>query len=104
MNEYKADRGQAHSIFRNRIDRGRFFRQLRIFIIACQQQQHAELMVELLNNIAEQKDATLVQKSWIVRIPGTTKLHRLKENMSSKRCAYSGRSAAYRRGCGPNTN
>jgi aryl-alcohol dehydrogenase-like predicted oxidoreductase len=46
-------------------------------------------MVDLLARIAEQKKATpaqvalawlLAQESWIVPIPGTTKLHRLKEN------------------------
>ncbi|HWS70235.1 MAG TPA: aldo/keto reductase [Steroidobacteraceae bacterium] len=47
-------------------------------------------LVELLGTIAETKRATpaqislawlLAQKSWIVPIPGTTKLHRLKENV-----------------------
>jgi aryl-alcohol dehydrogenase-like predicted oxidoreductase len=47
-------------------------------------------LVELLNDIAKQKDATpaqialawlLAQKPWIVPIPGTTKLHRLQENL-----------------------
>jgi aryl-alcohol dehydrogenase-like predicted oxidoreductase len=46
--------------------------------------------VELLERIAEQKDATpaqialawiLARKPWIVPIPGTTKLHRLEENL-----------------------
>ncbi|SEJ38598.1 Predicted oxidoreductase [Dyadobacter sp. SG02] len=54
-----------------------------------------QVMVELLNRIAEQKGATgmpatpaqialawlLAQKPWIVPIPGTTKLHRLEENL-----------------------
>ena len=49
-------------------------------------------MIYLLNKIAEQKNATpaqvalawlLAQKSWIVPIPGTTKLHRLEENIGS---------------------
>jgi aryl-alcohol dehydrogenase-like predicted oxidoreductase len=49
-------------------------------------------MVELLNTIATQKNATpaqialawlLAQKSWIVPIPGTTKLHRLEENLGA---------------------
>jgi aryl-alcohol dehydrogenase-like predicted oxidoreductase len=49
-------------------------------------------MVDLLNKIAEQKKATaaqvalawlLAQKPWIVPIPGTTKLHRLEENIGS---------------------
>jgi aryl-alcohol dehydrogenase-like predicted oxidoreductase len=47
-------------------------------------------LVDLLGTIAETKRATpaqialawlLAQKSWIVPIPGTTKLHRLKENV-----------------------
>ncbi len=49
-------------------------------------------VVELLHNIAAQKNATpvqialawlLSQKPWIVPIPGTTKLHRLEENIGS---------------------
>jgi aryl-alcohol dehydrogenase-like predicted oxidoreductase len=49
-------------------------------------------MVDLLNNIAQQKNATpaqvalawlIAQKPWIVPIPGTTKLHRLEENIGS---------------------
>jgi aryl-alcohol dehydrogenase-like predicted oxidoreductase len=48
--------------------------------------------VDLLTEIAERKDATpaqvalawlLEQKPWIVPIPGTTKLHRLDENIAS---------------------
>lgn len=51
-----------------------------------------QVMVDLLNNIAAQKNATpaqialawlLAQKPWIVPIPGTTKLHRLQENMGA---------------------
>jgi aryl-alcohol dehydrogenase-like predicted oxidoreductase len=47
-------------------------------------------VVELLGRIAERKKATpaqvalawlLAQKPWIVPIPGTTKLHRLEENV-----------------------
>jgi aryl-alcohol dehydrogenase-like predicted oxidoreductase len=47
-------------------------------------------LVDLLSRIATQKNATsaqvalawlLAQKSWIVPIPGTTKLHRLEENI-----------------------
>jgi len=47
-------------------------------------------MIDLLNKIAKQKNATpaqvalawlLAQKPWIVPIPGTTKLHRLEENV-----------------------
>ena len=49
-------------------------------------------LVDLLGKIAEQKKATpaqialawlLAQKPWIVPIPGTTKLHRLEENIGS---------------------
>jgi aryl-alcohol dehydrogenase-like predicted oxidoreductase len=48
--------------------------------------------VELLERIAERKDATpaqialawiLTQKQWLVPIPGTTKLHRLDENIAA---------------------
>lgn len=51
-----------------------------------------QAMVDLLNDIAKQKQATpaqialawlLVQKPWIVPIPGTTKLHRLEENLGA---------------------
>lgn len=49
-------------------------------------------IVELLGRIAERKKVTpaqialawlLAQKPWIVPIPGTTKLHRLKENLAA---------------------
>jgi len=49
-------------------------------------------LIELLGNIATEKSATpaqialswlLAQKPWIVPIPGTTKLHRLKENLGA---------------------
>ena len=49
-----------------------------------------QAIVDLLKKIADEKGATpaqialawlLAQKPWIVPIPGTTKLHRLKENM-----------------------
>jgi aryl-alcohol dehydrogenase-like predicted oxidoreductase len=48
--------------------------------------------VELLREIADRRDATpaqaalawlLAQKPWIVPIPGTTKLHRLEENLAA---------------------
>ena len=51
-----------------------------------------QVLVELLDRISARKNATaaqialawlLAQKNWIVPIPGTTKLHRLKENASS---------------------
>jgi aryl-alcohol dehydrogenase-like predicted oxidoreductase len=58
-----------------------------------QQAREANLaFVELLNQIAERKQATpaqialaclLAQKPWIVPIPGTTKLHRLEENLAA---------------------
>jgi aryl-alcohol dehydrogenase-like predicted oxidoreductase len=49
-------------------------------------------LVELLGRIAQRKNATpaqvalawlLAQKPWIVPIPGTTKLHRLQENLAA---------------------
>lgn len=51
-----------------------------------------QALVDLLRSIATEKDATpaqialawlLAQKSWIVPIPGTTKLHRLQENIGA---------------------
>jgi aryl-alcohol dehydrogenase-like predicted oxidoreductase len=51
-----------------------------------------QAVVDLLNKIAERKEATpaqvalawlLAQKPWIVPIPGTTKLHRLEENIGA---------------------
>src|SRR5213075_2240669 len=51
-----------------------------------------QAMVDLLGKIAQQKEATLAQialawllaqKPWIVPIPGTTKLHRLDENIGA---------------------
>jgi aryl-alcohol dehydrogenase-like predicted oxidoreductase len=50
------------------------------------------VLVELLKSVAERKGATpaqvalawlLAQKPWIVPIPGTTKLHRLEENLGA---------------------
>jgi aryl-alcohol dehydrogenase-like predicted oxidoreductase len=52
-----------------------------------------QAMVVLLNRFAEQKKATpgqialawlLAKESWIVPIPGTTKLHRLEENIGAE--------------------
>jgi aryl-alcohol dehydrogenase-like predicted oxidoreductase len=49
-------------------------------------------MIDLLGSIAERKKATpaqialawlLAQKPWIAPIPGTTKLHRLEENIGA---------------------
>ena len=51
-----------------------------------------KVLVDLLGTIAERKNATparialawlLAQKPWIVPIPGTTKLHRLEENLGA---------------------
>lgn len=51
-----------------------------------------QAMVDLLASIAQEKEATpaqialawlLSQKPWIVPIPGTTKLHRLEENLGA---------------------
>jgi len=51
-----------------------------------------QALVDLLSNIAERKKATpaqialawlLAQRSWIVPIPETTKLHRLEENLGA---------------------
>src|SRR5271157_433776 len=51
-----------------------------------------QAMVDLLGRVAEQKKATpaqialawlLAQKPWIVPIPGTTKRHRLEENIGA---------------------
>lgn len=56
-------------------------------------------LVELLGRIAAEKQATaaqialawlLAQKPWIVPIPGTTKLHRLEENIGAARVELSG--------------
>lgn len=50
------------------------------------------VLVDVLNKLAEQRNVTsaqialawlLAQKPWIVPIPGTTKLHRLEENMAA---------------------
>jgi aryl-alcohol dehydrogenase-like predicted oxidoreductase len=50
------------------------------------------VLVDLIEEFAKQKKATpaqialawlLAQKPWIVPIPGTTKLHRLEENISA---------------------
>ncbi len=51
-----------------------------------------QALVDLITKFAEQKDATpaqialgwvLAQKPWIVPIPGTTKVHRLEENLGA---------------------
>ncbi|MET0300069.1 MAG: aldo/keto reductase [Flavitalea sp.] len=57
-----------------------------------------QAFVELLQNIAETKNATsaqvalswlLAQKPWIVPIPGTTKIHRLEENLGAANVSLS---------------
>jgi aryl-alcohol dehydrogenase-like predicted oxidoreductase len=54
--------------------------------------QANQAMVELLRQVAQKKNATpaqialawvLAQRPWIVPIPGTTKLHRLEENLGA---------------------
>ena len=51
-----------------------------------------QALVDLINSFGEQKKATaaqvalawvLAQRPWIVPIPGTTKLHRLEENLGA---------------------
>jgi aryl-alcohol dehydrogenase-like predicted oxidoreductase len=58
-----------------------------------------QAMVDVLSDIAGQKKATsaqiaiawlLAQKPWIVPIPGTTKLHRLEENLGAANIELSG--------------
>ncbi|HEY9723392.1 MAG TPA: aldo/keto reductase [Oscillatoriaceae cyanobacterium] len=60
------------------------------FSLEARKANHA--LVELLERVAAQKNATpaqialawlLAQKPWIVPIPGTTKLHRLEENLGA---------------------
>ena len=57
-----------------------------------------QALVDLLGNIAAERNATpaqialawlLAQKPWIVPIPGTTKLHRLEENLGAADIALS---------------
>ena len=57
-----------------------------------------QALVDLLRNVAQQKGAMpaqialawlLAQKPWIVPIPGTTKLHRLEENLGAARVVLS---------------
>jgi len=70
------------------LDAGDFRKQLPRFTPEAMQENRK--IVELLGEIAKSKDATpaqialawlLAKKSWIVPIPGTTKLHRLEENL-----------------------
>ena len=57
-----------------------------------------QALVDLLSNFAKQRNATtaqialawlLAQKPWIVPIPGTTKLHRLTENLGAASIEFS---------------
>jgi aryl-alcohol dehydrogenase-like predicted oxidoreductase len=57
-----------------------------------QARAHNMALIELIKEVAERKNATpaqvalawlLAQKPWIAPIPGTTKLHRLEENLAS---------------------
>lgn len=59
---------------------------------SAEARQANQSLVDLLGDIARRKTATpaqvalawlLAQKSWIVPIPGTTKLHRLEENLGA---------------------
>jgi aryl-alcohol dehydrogenase-like predicted oxidoreductase len=58
-----------------------------------------QALVDLLGRIAKKKNATLAQiaiawllgqKPWIVPIPGTTKLHRLEENLGAANVELTG--------------
>jgi len=58
-----------------------------------------QAVIDLLNRIAKQKNATpaqialawlLAQKPWVVPIPGTTKLHRLEENIGAANVELTG--------------
>jgi aryl-alcohol dehydrogenase-like predicted oxidoreductase len=42
-----------------------------------------QALIDLLAEIGKRKKATPAQKPWIVPIPGTTKLHRLDENIGA---------------------
>jgi aryl-alcohol dehydrogenase-like predicted oxidoreductase len=62
-----------------------------------------QALVDLLRSVAEAKNATpaqialawlLAQKPWIVPIPGTTKLHRLEENIAAAEVALSAQELA----------
>jgi aryl-alcohol dehydrogenase-like predicted oxidoreductase len=62
-----------------------------------------QALIDLLKRIAEEKSATpaqialawlLAQKPWIVPIPGTTKLHRLEENLAAAEVELSARDLA----------
>ena len=72
------------------LDKSDFRNTLPRFTLEARKANHA--LVDLLGKIAERKNATpaqialawlLAQKPWIVPIPGTTKLHRLGENIGA---------------------
>jgi len=57
-----------------------------------------QALLDLLNQFAQRKNATtaqialawvLAQKPWIIPIPGTTKLHRLEENIGAANIEFS---------------
>ena len=65
---------------------------------AADARQHNLALVDLVKSIASSNGATpaqvalawlLAQKPWIVPIPGTTKLHRLEENIGAANLALS---------------
>jgi aryl-alcohol dehydrogenase-like predicted oxidoreductase len=71
--------------------------------------QANQALIDVLGQIASDKGATpaqmalawlLAQRPWIVPIPGTTKLHRLDENLGGPRAVRCG-PAAHRRCAGP---
>jgi aryl-alcohol dehydrogenase-like predicted oxidoreductase len=62
-----------------------------------------QALIDLLKRIADEKKATpaqialawlLAQKPWIVPIPGTTKLHRLEENLGAANVTLTARDLA----------
>ena len=59
---------------------------------SAENRQANQAVVDLISDIARSKNATpaqialawvLAQKPWVVPIPGTTKLHRLEENLGA---------------------
>jgi aryl-alcohol dehydrogenase-like predicted oxidoreductase len=74
----------------SKLTEGDFRRNLPRFTPGAMQANQA--FIDLLKDMAERKNATpaqialswvLAQKPWIVPIPGTTKLHRLEENLGA---------------------
>ena len=85
--KYDADTQYPEGDFRNKMGR---------FSPAVMQKNQA--LLDLLKEIADSKNATsaqivlaweLAQRPWIVPIPGTTKLHRLEENLGGAAIALS---------------